>query len=370
MRGELMGTSGMLVPQGQSMSSIIAYSAKRISRDRYRPRRVNTILTTSRRWWRVPQSDLTSMAEQWKSTCPFVTLRSPSPPTDLSPSSTPAFRFNDLPGEVRNKIYRLCLINESPIALEVLEVFVSDPKMLEGTGIPEKEPLVFFSRDSDIEKWTVNGKLLRVSKAIREEAASIFYGCNRFQFLRPQSLIHFLYFESNLTDVAYRHVRCLEVGFPTIKRTVLDGDVVSQFSVVGDRGLQVLVALPRLEDVTFHLRGDLMKSDIWLLRRICGSCWGCRVALSLGDVEVYDRRRPYSRRAVRISSEAREGMREWGWEVKGRYIEVDRHHEWRNEHQWLEALQESTRWGLEHGLIHEPKFWPKTHFFRLAGLSI
>jgi hypothetical protein len=310
------------------------------------------------------------MSDQWKSTCHFVTLRSPSPPTDLSPGPTPAFRFNDLPGEVRNKIYRLCLINESPIALDVLELFLSDVKILEGAQIPRKESLVCFLRDPEIEKWTVNAKLLRVSKVIRDEAASIFYGCNRFQFLRQQSLIHFLYFEWNLTDVAYQHLRYLELGYPPIERTLLDNDIVSQFSKIGDRGLQILAGLPALEDVTFHSREDVMTSDIGLLRRIRRSCRGCRVTLQLGDVEVYDERRPYSRRAVKISSNAVEAMRNWGWEVKGRYMEVDRKHAWRDERQWLEALEESTRWGLEHGLIHEPRFWPKTHFFRLAGLSI
>lgn len=310
------------------------------------------------------------MADQWKSTCQYVTLRSPTPPTHVSPSSPQAFRFSDLPGEVRNKIYRLCLINESPIALEVLELFVSDVKILEGAETPEKEPFTFFSTDSEIEKWTVNATLLRVSKAIRDEAASIFYGCNRFQFLRQQSLIHFIYFEWHLTDVAHQHLRHLEVGFPPIQRTVLDGDVVSQFSVIGDRGLQILAEIPRLEDVTFHLHDDVMRSDIGLLRRIRRSCIGCKVVLSLGDVEVYDQRRPYSHRAVTISPEALHGMREWGWEVKGSYMEVGREHAWKDEQQWLEALQESTRLGLEYGLIHEPDFWPQTPFFRLAGLSI
>lgn len=310
------------------------------------------------------------MSDQWKSICPFAIPPDPTPAQDLPPSSMQPFRFRDLPGEVRNQIYRLCLINESPIALEVLELLISDVKILDKAGTPEKEPLIVFSMDSDIEKWTVNAKLLRVSKAIRDEATSFFYGCNRFQFLRQDSLIHFLYFEWHLTDVAFQHLRLLEVGFPPIERTVLDGDIVSQFSVIGDRGLQILAELPHLEDVTFYLRDDVMTSDIGLLQRIRRSCRGCKVVLSLGDVEVYDQRRPYSRRAVKISSEALQGMREWGWEVKGRYLEVDRYHEWRNEHQWLEALQESRRCGLENGMIEKAGFWPRTSFFRLAGLSI
>lgn len=289
---------------------------------------------------------------------------------DPAPDSTPAFRFNDLPGEVRNKIYRQCLINESSIALQVLELFVADVHLFEKGGISERESLLIFSLDSETEKWNVNAKLLRVNKAIRNEAASIFYGCNKFRFLRHESLIHFLYFEWNLTDIAYQHLRCLEVGFPPIERIVLDGDIVRQFSVIGDRALQLLAELPRLEDVTLHLCEDIMKSDIGLLQRICVSCRGCKVVLSIGGVEVYNPGRPYSLRAVKIGSEALERMRNWGWEVKGQYMEVDRYHAWSDEHQWLEALKESRRWGLEFGLIHESEFWSQTSFFKLAGLSI
>ncbi len=292
-------------------------------------------------------------------------------PGDIPPNFTQAFRFSDLPGEVRNKIYRQCLINEGPIPLEILELSVSEAKPREEAGSPKSEPLIWFSLDMEIEKWTIITSLLRVSKAVHDEAASIFYGCNKFQFLRQQSLIHFLYFDWNhLPDVGHQHLRYLQVGFPPIERTLLDDDIVSQFSEIGDRGLQIIAGLPALEDVTFRLREDVMTSDIGLLRRIRHSCRGCRVALCLGDVEVYDERRPYSRRVVKISSEALEEMRKWGWEVKGRYMEVDRNHAWKDEQQWFEALQESTRWGLEHGLIHEPKFWPKTSWFRLAGLSI
>jgi len=290
-------------------------------------------------------------------------------PVHASSSVKKAFRFTDLPGEVRNKIYCLCLINESSIPLEILELCHTETQTLEIAGRPVIDPLVFLKIDSDLEKWTVIANLLRVNKAVRDEASSIFYGCNIFQFLRPQCWIHFLYFDWNLTNVTYQHLRYLEIGFPPIERTVCDKGIVSHFSEIGGRGLRILEGLPSLENITFHLREDVMNSDIGLLRKIRRSCKGCGVVLKLGKVEVYDVRRPYSRRAVKISSDAVEGMRNWGWEVKGECMEVDQNHVWRDEHQWLEALQESSRWGSEFGLIHEPDFWSKTSFFRLAGLS-
>ncbi|KFY68143.1 hypothetical protein V496_01263 [Pseudogymnoascus sp. VKM F-4515 (FW-2607)] len=93
--------------------------------------------------------------------------------------------FLDLPGELRNRIYELCLLHKEPLAL--------------WTGFNQRREL--------------SPGLLRASKAVHNEAISLFYAQNRFDFTiaTPKRIALFL---QTIGRKNAGHIQHLYVDFP------------------------------------------------------------------------------------------------------------------------------------------------------------
>ncbi|KAL5344435.1 hypothetical protein ACLOAV_010695 [Pseudogymnoascus australis] len=93
--------------------------------------------------------------------------------------------FLDLPGELRNRIYELCLLHKEPLAL--------------WTGFNQRREL--------------SPGLLRANKAVHHEAVSLFYARNRFDFTiaTPKRIALFL---QTIGRKNAGHIQHLYVDFP------------------------------------------------------------------------------------------------------------------------------------------------------------
>ena len=83
--------------------------------------------------------------------------------------STQHFPLLHLPGELRNHIYKHCLVSPRPIDLWPIMPLNAPPGTTHSTIL-------------DLDIKCVNTSLLRVSRQVHKEATSILYGCNRFRF--------------------------------------------------------------------------------------------------------------------------------------------------------------------------------------------
>lgn len=103
--------------------------------------------------------------------------------------------FLSIPGEVRNNIYKLILLDQDPI----------DPRL----------------RYDEQQKLTPG--LLRVNKVVHDEASSLFYGHNRFDFtcLGPHQVASFL---EEIGGNNAGHIRHVLIHFPKF-RSLNPGDI-------------------------------------------------------------------------------------------------------------------------------------------------
>ncbi|KAL8737473.1 MAG: hypothetical protein Q9181_001633 [Wetmoreana brouardii] len=275
---------------------------------------------------------------------------------------THCFRFRDLPSEIRNIIYRLCLVNQSPVSVKVdglCSYYVGRPTDAQAYGKDEKVHLVSSSHPSRYEALTLDTNLIRVNKITHHEAAPILYGLNTFQFLGKYWWIDFSYFDRRLSQVSHQHIRKLDIRLPDIERFYSHGIKVSRFSESSTYGLDILKRFANLKDFTLHAFDDIMTSEIDLLQQIRDGCVeGCQVHMHIRAGTTYQPESPFTlrnrleflARVVRISSEALEQMRAWDWRVKG---DCDVDHPSNNDN-WFRWLRINTRKGKKLGLIPEP----------------
>ncbi|KAL9604312.1 MAG: hypothetical protein Q9179_001897 [Wetmoreana sp. 5 TL-2023] len=240
-----------------------------------------------------------------------------------------SFRFRDLPSEIRNMIYRLCLVNRSPVSVKVdglCSYYVGRPTDAQEYGKDEKVHLVSSSHPSRYEALTINANLIRINQITHHETAPILYGLNTFQFLGKYWWIDFSYFDRRLSQVSHQYIRKLDIRLPDIERIYSHEIKVSRFSESSTYGLDILKRFANLKDFTLHVFDDITTSEIALLQQIRDGCVeGCQVHLHIRAGTTYQpesrsglrNRVKYLDRVVRISSEALEEMRAWDWRVEG-----------------------------------------------------
>ena len=276
-----------------------------------------------------------------------------------APTSTPArlarcpvqqpFRFENLPTELRHEIYRLCLINETPIPIVVDEPCASDGVRSSEAQFfdnPEPEQLTPRIGRSPMERLTIDAGLLCVSRTIREEAAEFLYGHNTFRFLGEDCWIDLFRFHRRLTQVGRQHLRYVEIALPETKwsRSV---KIVSQLSELSVSGTELSKVLPDLRVLTLRVSDDIMIANIELLRRIRHACKEeCHIVMDIRTALLYNGLREPEDRPIRISSVAIKRMSEWQWNIKGEYELVGEGHHFKEKAVWLRWLRLNAQKGM------------------------
>ncbi|KAL8784384.1 MAG: hypothetical protein Q9213_003984 [Squamulea squamosa] len=247
------------------------------------------------------------------------------------------FAFGKLPGEIRNQIYRLCLVSEQP-----LTIVPSNPTT---TGANNPRSNVYSrSRLRVLDAENLNLNLMRVGGTVHEEVVPLLYGCNTFQFPGPDCWKIFLRFDRALTDFSHDKIRKINIHFPIIQRRpyfepgILSdhgfgtSQPLSKFSKSTCNGLRILKSLPCLEVLTMHLTTDILDSDVFLLQKIhCSVNRTCQIIID-GGLQI---KRPFF-----IGVKAVEKMRKWNWELRGAWELVDKNHRLSDERIWAKEAKE------------------------------
>ena len=274
------------------------------------------------------------------------------------------FRFLDLPSEIRNMIYRLCLTSEKPSRIHHDDRYEHEHEHDDGdcelfrprrggkTGICMHLTSSIFSflpRD-----YTVHAKLFRVCRRIYNEASPILYRSNAFQFLHPYSELDFTHFVFRLSKACRGSLREVFINFPaqrprlrfsglrrnTKRRNAPESTIsymkpgafqdtnenqAPEFLEASERALAAFCRLPNLRNVIFRVREDVDDDDLELLRKIEATfprC--CNITILFDEVPVYapsDTRT--SKRANWVSERAVKAMLEWDWFIRGEWEVVE-----------------------------------------------
>ncbi|KAL8728922.1 MAG: hypothetical protein Q9166_005089 [cf. Caloplaca sp. 2 TL-2023] len=240
------------------------------------------------------------------------------------PVTSPTFRFCDLPGEIRNRIYHFCLIR-GDVTYRYHELLqpANQAKHEQSTGL-----------DSNL-------SLLRVSTQIYAEAVPIFYGLNDFHFTEPECWRDILQFDFHLTGFSHEHLSNVSIDFPKINRHERWSNIGPyRFHPIDTNGLKILKAVPNLQVVTFCVSDDIMTRDVWLLRQVHkGFSRKCRVVFDFRPCTVYTVRRGITEtRTVRLSLSVPRRMRTWRCGMLGAWEVVDKHHPLLRENEWAQVL--------------------------------
>ncbi len=248
-----------------------------------------------------------------------------------------ASRFLALPSELRNQIYRLCLTYQKPIPIKCK----SPDNVMRDTAYGWVDERVRLTTSRFLvrrEEYKICANLLRVNRRTHEEAASILYGLNTFSFYYEYDWVHLFYFEIHLTSTSHRNIRNIIIKFPHMARRIDDeGKITSCFTSESEIGIKALEQFSSLTTLTFRVFDDIMTHEIGLLQQLHGACGlRCRVVMEVWKSKRYNEYFEITGPdPARISSSAFEMMREWGWEMKGYYEEVDQNHKFRDESEWV-----------------------------------
>ena len=300
------------------------------------------------------------------------------------------FRFGHLPGEIRNQIYSLLLVDPNPISVRVKEKCDFD-------GLPYNEAKMYGDPDAvqltSTTKHIIETGILFVNSTIYDEAIPILYGKNTFDFDGAYAWNDFCFFNWNLRNTKGRHLSKVIIGFPEIWRWTPKGEIVSEFYASRDHGVELLKRLENLDTLSFSVSEDIMTYDIGPLKQIRDNCktayqrrlqrnqveggtrlgkvknqgkdggqaqdkGQCRIDLRFSDAKVMDEYGDYDSRTIRISTRAFESMQKWGWSIKGEYELIGQRHRFRNEKKWLQCLREERGYGVKLGLLSERNIFP------------
>ena len=256
----------------------------------------------------------------------------------------PPFGFRDLPPEIRNKIYRLCLVDDVEIGIEEEDtaVYDSDGLAIQGEDRSEYEEIgLVKNRSWDRYKGIyLNLNLLFVDHTTHQEAATILYGLNIFQFFEREWRA-FDTFTLCLSRNSFECLRRLDLMFPLVDRYVEGRSVKSRKPLPEvKRRMKTLRRLPKLETLRFRVEDDMMSSDCDCIRWIAGMLVKREIILDTGNASVWNDNYEFKDRLVRISAAALELFCECRWELLGVYEKIDGPHLFSNEVIWLERLRE------------------------------
>lgn len=274
---------------------------------------------------------------------PAKRTRKPKPPPPQPP-----FRFRHLPLEIRNKIYHLCLVDEKEIAIEAEEVLDWDGNILEKDEEIYNEDLpvrLVQSRPSWKPKQpSLDVNLLLVDKATHQEATTVVYGSNEFQFYNRYPWRNLQEFMMRLRSSGYKSLRRIDVEFPEISRYVRGSMVKAQDLPTNVMSVMKTVRrLPKLDTLTFRVHDDIMSSDLDIIQWISKHQGKSKIRLNIKMASIWDGKGGREDRLVRVSAAAVELFNDCNWEVVGDFERVDSQHRFWKQVRWLRWLQENWR---------------------------
>ena len=265
------------------------------------------------------------------------------------------FPFLALPGEIRNKIYRMLLVAVNPIRIQAKESPGPDGgTLLVNYNTPDLALLTIQGcyRSGPCEGLAIGTGMMSASRATYNEATTILYGMNTFSFRGQDCWLDLHYFRTRLTKRSRHLIRRINTQFPEIQREGFLGVTRQGFESGCQLGLRSLDTFPHLGRLALNLCEDIMTSDIRFLLDLKDACReGPRIIINVcyatfhhGDGKKVDRN-------VRISSDALRQMKDWGWKVKGNWELVDQHHRLRGERDWRATLTRNRQNGIECGCV-------------------
>ena len=285
------------------------------------------------------------------------------------------FRFRHLPGEIRNQIYSLLLVDPNPISIEVEEKYSS-------YEYDQIYDVVTQDGDADAVHLTsptnhiIDAGILFVNSTIYDEAVPILYGHNTFDFHGASPWNNFCVFNWNLRNTNSRLLSKVIIGSPEIERLALvDNGISGDFYGSRARGIRMLKGLENLDTLSFSVSEDIMTHNIGLLKKIRDNCkeayqrrlqsnqveedtrlgkvknqgrdggqaqdkGQCQIDLTFSSIHAVDENRHEYSRLVRISTRAFESMQKWGWSIRGEYELIGKRHRFHDEEKWMQCLFE------------------------------
>jgi hypothetical protein len=182
--------------------------------------------------------------------------RNPSPTISSAPtvSRIPPLRLMDLPAEVRNEIWTLLSIQQDPIEAQLRQI--QPGKVLKGGKIITR-------------RFPQEPAISAVSRQIRMEVLSLFYGLNRFVFEKSSSSI--------LKDLSMTNLKVIKAWMPcpNVSRFLTHIDLRFEATMPAPGGTFTIVyRLTRLPDhdatITVHTSRSTKKGkSIWLNAAVC-----------------------------------------------------------------------------------------------------
>ena len=214
-------------------------------------------------------------------------LATSSPETAQQP-----FPFSQLPRDLRYEIYLLCLASKSPTRIVVDE----------SPLIGERRLKLHWDSWRD-RNFTLDTGLLHLNRSIHDEAISVLYGLNSFQFLGIEGWKLFHWFYGSLAESSRQHLRRLEFNFPSFE----PGYIRRSERGYRDAGIESLKGLQRLNTLTLHVFDGITSRDTVVLRKIRENCpHGCQITLIMPKF--------MDGGAIKISPWASK-TQEWNWNI-------------------------------------------------------
>ena len=185
------------------------------------------------------------------------------------PSMTTTSKFMDLPGEVRNQIYRLFLIMDPPIEF--------CPRSNGATRNAMSRACKY--ADERHKKLSPILRLLRLNREINAEASDIYYGENEFRFSYEESWAHIWAFLNTIGNANVARLRRINVNFQILSDSPSSLEYhLKSFKAMGLRvdGVKVLTqakcqsaVLSRLETAGNLTRLGVVLSDLFAINNRC-----------------------------------------------------------------------------------------------------
>ncbi|KAL8858861.1 MAG: hypothetical protein Q9178_004539 [Gyalolechia marmorata] len=273
-------------------------------------------------------------------------VQASQPPGCAEDITSSSFNFSELPGEIRNEIYRLCLVNKDPIPVWDVNFTLSGrDKQAKRTKLQEtKQHSVTGNFPTNL---GFNLGLLRVSKFVYAEAVAILYGLNTFQFKGRNCWRNLISFDFNMTDFGHQHVRKVAIEFPHVVLHI-DEIRISRTQInlpeTATNGLKILKSFPNLVLVTYYITEDILPIHSSLLRQArFGFKRTCQFLVDVPPFLVYSARGHVRYRAIRIAAVHFRTMNVSKIRLQGTWEKVDKHHRLWNQGDWLREILEEQR---------------------------